>query len=65
VKLPKLPSYHEAVIRDGLLTKLKADYGGEPEPKSPPKNDSKPKGPAPADGAKGTKSKEKPPTDSE
>lgn len=65
VKLPKLPSYHEAVIRDGLLTKLKADYGGEPEPKSPPRNESKAKDPAPGDGSKRTKSKEKTPSEGE
>lgn len=27
VNLPQLPSYHEAVLRDGLLKKLQEDYG--------------------------------------
>jgi hypothetical protein len=61
VKLPKLPSYHEAVIRNGLLLKLKADYGGEPEPKSPPRDESKPKDPPAEDRPKPPKSKEKRP----
>lgn len=59
VKLPKLPSYHEAVIRDGLLQKLKTDYGGEPEPKTPPKDEAERKDPAPGDAKKKPKSKEK------
>jgi hypothetical protein len=38
VKLPKLPSYHETVIRDGLVKKLRADYGNELPPKAPKEN---------------------------
>lgn len=30
VKLPTLPAYHENVLRDGLVKKLRADYGEEP-----------------------------------
>lgn len=36
VKLPKMPSYHEQVLRDGLLRKLREDYGPE-TPKAPKK----------------------------
>jgi hypothetical protein len=35
VTLPKMPSYHEQVLRDGLVRKLREDYGA-PSPKSPP-----------------------------
>lgn len=41
VKLPQMPSYHEAVIRDGLVRKLKEEYGAErsePRKPSPPKD---------------------------
>lgn len=41
VKLPKMPSYHETVLRDGLVRKLRDDYGSA-EPK-PPKEERKPK----------------------
>jgi hypothetical protein len=47
VQLPTLPSYHEIVIRDGLLEKLRSDYGEPPKrtrPKEPPPDD-KPEGP--------------------
>lgn len=38
VSLPKLPSYHELVLRDGLLKKLVTDYGEPaPEPERKPK----------------------------
>lgn len=38
VRLPDQPSYHESMLRDGLLKKLVADYGELPEParESPP-----------------------------
>jgi hypothetical protein len=36
VQLPRLPEYHEAVLRDGLLRKLRDEYG-EPPPKAPAK----------------------------
>ncbi len=35
VKLPKMPEYHERVLRDGLLRKLRDEYGEPPPP--PPK----------------------------
>ncbi len=37
VKLPQMPQYHEAVLRDGLIGKMREDYGlDEPErPKAP------------------------------
>lgn len=34
VKLAKLPEYHERVLRDGLLRKLREEYGA-PTPKKP------------------------------
>jgi len=33
VKLPKMPEYHERVLRDGLLRKLREEYGEPPAPK--------------------------------
>ena len=38
VQLPEMPGYHETMLRDGLLKKLRADYGEPPRkaPKSPP-----------------------------
>lgn len=42
VKLPKMPSYHETVLRDGLVRKLRDDYGSA-EPKPPKKDERKPK----------------------
>ncbi len=38
VKLPKMPEYHERVLRDGLLRKLREEYG-EPRRKKPPAAD--------------------------
>lgn len=38
VKLPDMPSYHETVLRDGLLKKLREDYGVD-EPARAPKRD--------------------------
>jgi hypothetical protein len=34
VKLPKMPEYHERVLRDGLLRKLREEYG-EPRRRKP------------------------------
>ncbi|MFO7178696.1 MAG: hypothetical protein DIU78_008370 [Pseudomonadota bacterium] len=47
VQLPKLPEYHEAMLRDALLRKLRDEYGPPPrapkpppdKPKSPPKGE--------------------------
>jgi hypothetical protein len=54
VQLPRLPEYHEALLRDALLRKLREEYGppaakAPPEkPKTPPeKEKSKPKEEAP------------------
>lgn len=35
VELPKMPTYYEVVLRDGLLHKLRNEYG-DPPPKPPP-----------------------------
>lgn len=39
IKLPALPEYHETVLRDRLLKKLREEYGEPPPkaPKAPPK----------------------------
>jgi hypothetical protein len=37
VKLPRMPEYHERVLRDGLLRKLREEYGEPPKPKAKPK----------------------------
>jgi hypothetical protein len=34
VQLPEMPGYHETMLRDGLLKRLRADYG-EPPRKAP------------------------------
>lgn len=51
VQLPKLPAYHETVLRDGLLRKLRDEYGPPPSKAPPPKNPppSKPQPPAAGD----------------
>ena len=38
VQLPDMPGYHETMLRDGLLKRLRADYGEPPRkaPKPPP-----------------------------
>jgi hypothetical protein len=36
VKLPKMPEYHERVLRDGLMRKLREEYGEPPPPKRAP-----------------------------
>lgn len=43
LQLPRLPGYHEALLRDGLLQKLRDEYG-EPakKPPSKPVNESRP-----------------------
>jgi hypothetical protein len=39
VRIPRMPEYHERVLRDGLLRKLRDEYGPpaprKPEPKKP------------------------------
>lgn len=36
VQLPQMPSYHEVVLRDGLLKKLRQEYGAPPKRAEPP-----------------------------
>ena len=36
VSLPRMPEYHERVFRDGLLKKLRDEYGAPPPAKKPP-----------------------------
>jgi hypothetical protein len=40
VQIPEMPEYHERVLRDGLLKKLRLEYGAPPPkaPKKPPPN---------------------------
>jgi hypothetical protein len=46
VRIPRMPEYHERVLRDGLLRKLKDEYGPplphKPEPPAPPPGDAGP-----------------------
>jgi hypothetical protein len=35
VQLPQMPSYHEVVLRDGLMKKLRQEYGAPPKQPSP------------------------------
>jgi len=46
VNLPRLPEYHERVFRDGLLRKLREEYGAAPPAKKPkpPEPDKQPDG---------------------
>jgi hypothetical protein len=45
VRIPRMPEYHEVVLRDGLLRKLHDEYG-TPSPRKPePKPDPKPPAP--------------------
>ena len=42
VRIPRMPEYHERILRDGLLKKLREEYG-TPAPRKPePKPDDKP-----------------------
>jgi hypothetical protein len=38
IGLPKMPEYHERVLRDGLLRKLRDEYGAPPPPSKPKPN---------------------------
>jgi hypothetical protein len=40
VRIPRMPEYHEVVLRDGLLRKLRDEYG-PPVPRKPDKPDDK------------------------
>ncbi len=46
VQLPKMPEYHEVVLRDGLMKKLRDEYGAPP-PRQPDPPKARPK-PTPA-----------------
>jgi hypothetical protein len=60
VQLPEMPEYYERVMADGLIRKLKSDYGEAPETKKePPAKQEKPE--KSKDGAQ--KSEEPPPND--
>jgi hypothetical protein len=37
VRLPRMPEYHERLLRDGLLRKLRDEYG-PPSPRKPPES---------------------------
>lgn len=48
VQLPRLPEYHEVVLRDALLKKLREEYGSPPAAKPrPPAKEPAPKQPEP------------------
>jgi hypothetical protein len=46
VQLPQMPTYHETTLRDGLMKKLRAEYGEPPKKPAPA-----PKKPSPDGGA--------------
>jgi len=48
VQIPQMPEYHERVLRDGLLKKLKDEYGAPPPKKAKRGDKAKPKPPADA-----------------
>lgn len=48
VRIPSMPEYHERVLRDGLLRKLRDEYG-PPEPRKPDPPPKKPSGDAGVD----------------
>jgi|RhiMethySRZTD1v2_1073278.scaffolds.fasta_scaffold13608_5 hypothetical protein len=50
-QIPEMPEYHERVLRDGLLKKLRLEYGAPP-PKAPVKEE-RPEGKRPADAGAG------------
>jgi hypothetical protein len=47
VQLPRLPEYHETVLRDALLKKLRDEYGAPPAREKPPADAEPPKKPSP------------------
>jgi hypothetical protein len=49
VQLPRLPEYHETILRDALLKKLREEYGAPPPKVKPPSE----KSPADKDPAEG------------
>jgi hypothetical protein len=55
VQIPEMPEYHETVLRDGLLKKLRLEYGAPPPraPSKPPNKDDRAEPKRPADGGAG------------
>jgi len=53
VQLPQMPEYHERVLRDGLLKKLRTEYGAAPAKSKKPETR-----PGPSDDDKHTKPSE-------
>ena len=49
VQIPTMPEYHERVLRDGLLRKLRDEYGAPPHPTPTPAPPQKPAADAGAD----------------
>ena len=49
IQLPQMPTYHETTLRDGLLKKLRTEYGEPPKKKKPEKKPKKPAGDAGAE----------------
>ena len=50
VQIPSMPEYHERVLRDGLVRKLREEYGAPPpKPVPPPPPQKKPEGDAGTD----------------
>jgi hypothetical protein len=45
VSLPRMPEYHERMFRDGLLRKLRDEYGAPVAAKKPKQNESEPEKP--------------------
>jgi hypothetical protein len=55
VQIPEMPEYHERVLRDGLLKKLRLEYGEPPAkpPVTPPEKGERPEPKRPADAGAG------------
>jgi hypothetical protein len=55
VQIPEMPEYHERVLRDGLLKKLRLEYGAPPSkaPSKPPAKDERGEPKRPADAGAG------------
>ncbi len=50
IQLPQMPTYHETTLRDGLLKKLRVEYGAPPKKKKPEDKPKKPEGDAGVEG---------------
>jgi hypothetical protein len=49
VQIPTMPEYHERVLRDGLVRKLRSEYGTPPQKATPAPAPKKPEGDAGSD----------------